>query len=272
MSKINVLSLQFTPVKADKQANLNKIKELIEKDGKSKYDLIVLPEFFDTGINITNNEVFQYAEEEKSSIILAELSQLAQKYSCYIHCGSICFKEKEKCFNRAYLLDRNGLIIAKYDKIHLFNYFGGNEGSYTTAGDKLCVIDTDFGKIGLATCFDIRFPQMFTHLTKMGAELFVLPATWQVLNKLEQEQKEQFIKNWQLMNTIRAYDNVAFLISANEVGATHPLFTGIGNSMIVNYDGTILKQADNTETSIMTTLDFSELRKARKTFPVEQLS
>ena len=266
-----VLSLQFTPVKADKIANLNIIKELIKKDEKDKYDLIVLPEFFDTGINITNEEIYNLAEEENSSIILKALSELAQKYKSYIHCGSICFKEKNKIYNRAYFLDRNGKILTKYDKIHLFNYFGGNEGAYTTAGEKLCTVNTDFGKIGLATCFDIRFPQMFHQLTKMGAELFVIPATWQYFNKISIDEKAHFINNWQLMNQSRAFDNVAFLITSNEVGATHPLFTGIGNSMIVNYDGSILAKADNTETSIYSELDFSALRKARKIFPVEQL-
>jgi len=267
-----VLSLQFTPVKADKITNLNKIKELIRKNGKDKYDLIVLPEFFDTGINLSNEEIYNLAEEENNSVILKTLSELAREYKTYIHCGSICFKEKNKIYNRAYFLDRNGKILTKYDKIHLFNYFGGNEGSYTTAGEKLITIDTDFGKIGFATCFDIRFPQMFYQLTKMGAELFVLPATWQYFNKVSVNEKKQFVDSWQLMNQARAFDNIAFLISSNEVGATHPLFTGIGNSMIVNHDGTILVNAETTETAIYSELNFSSLRKARKVFPIEHLS
>lgn len=267
-----ILSLQFTPIKADKIANLNKAKLLIENTCKKNYDLIVFPEFFDTGINITNEEIYELAEEEKNSIIIDNLSDLAKTYNSYIHCGAICFKEKDKIYNRTYLLDRKGEIVVKYNKIHLFNYFGGNEGSYTTAGETLSVVNADFGKIGLATCFDIRFPQMFYQLTKMGAELFVLPATWQVFNKISETEKTQFINNWQLMNKARAFDNVAFFVSANEVGQTHPLFTGIGNSMIVNYDGSVLAQADNIETAIYAQLDFPALRKARKAFPVGQLS
>lgn len=272
MDKIKVLSLQFTPVKADKITNIEKAKELIQEDGQEKYDLIVFPEFFDTGINLSNKEIYEYAEKENNSVILKELSQIAKKYDSYIHCGSVCFKENSKCYNRTYLLDRNGEIIAKYDKIHLFNYFGGNEGTYTTAGDKLCVVETDFGKIGLATCFDIRFPEMFTKLTKMGAELFVIPAAWLVVKKSPVSQKEMFVNNWQLISKTRAYDNVAFVITSNEVGDIHPMFEGVGNSMIVNFDGSVLNLANNCETSIYSELDFTELRNARKIFPVNSLN
>ena len=272
MSKVKILSIQFTPLKADKIANLGKIKKLIEEDGKESYDLITLPEFFDTGINITNKEVYEYAEREEGSIILKELSQLAIKYNSYIHCGSICFKANKKCYNRAYMLNRQGEIIAKYDKIHLFNYFGGNEGAYTTAGDKLCVVETDFAKIGLATCFDIRFPEMFTKLTKMGAELFIIPATWLVVNKSPISQKEQFITNWQLMSKIRAYDNVAYVVTSNEVGAIHPMFEAVGHSMIINYGGNVISQAKNEECAIFAEVDFSELKEARKIFPIHNIN
>ena len=271
-NKINILSLQITPQKADKQANIEKIKNLIEKDGKNNYDLIVLPEFFDTGIDLTNKEVYDYAEEEKNSPILKELSKLAIKYNTYIHCGSICFKENKKCYNRAYLLNREGTIIAQYDKIHLFNYFGGNEGTYTTAGDKLCVVETDFGKIGLATCFDLRFPEMFTKLTKMGAEIFVLPAAWLTLNKSPKEEKELIINNWKLISKARAYDNVSYVITTNEVGKTHPILEAIGNSMIIDFNGSVLSNAQNNECAISAQLDMQKLRAARKNFPIHTLN
>lgn len=268
---IKILSLQFTPKKADKYSNLEKAKHLIEENAQQTYDLIVFPEFFDTGIDLSNKEVFEYAEEENTSLILKELSKLAKQYKSYIHCGSICFKENSKCYNRTYILDRTGNIIAKYDKIHLFNYFGGNEGTYTTAGDKLCLVETDFCKIGLSTCFDIRFPEMYTKLTKMGAELFVIPAAWLTLKKASDTQKSDFIDNWQLMSKARAHDNVAFVVTANEVGDIHPMLEAIGHSMIINYDGKVLTQATGHECAIYQELDFSELKKARKSFPVHKL-
>ena len=83
MHKINVLSLQFTPISADKKQNIEKVKELIKNDGKDRYDIIVLPEFFDTGINITNEQVFELAEKEKNSFILSELSKIAKQYNLH---------------------------------------------------------------------------------------------------------------------------------------------------------------------------------------------
>ena len=271
-NKINVLSLQFTPIKADKLANIEKAKKLIIENGQNKYDLIVFPEFFDTGINLSNKEIFDYAEIENSSIVLQELSKLAKQYDSYVHCGSICFKENSKIYNRAYFLDRNGDIIAKYDKIHLFNYLGGNEGTYTTAGDKLCIVETDFGKIGLTTCFDTRFPEMFTKLTKMGAELFVIPAAWLMLKNSSKKQKDLYVNNWQLMLKARAYDNLAFVVSANEFGDVHPMLDGIGYSMIIDYEGCVLSQADDRECAIYQEIDFSLLRKARAKFPIDKIN
>lgn len=272
MDKIKVLSLQFTPIKADKKANIERIKELIKSSQHTNYDLIALPEFFDTGINISNKEVYELAETEKNSPVLEELSKLAKQYNSYIHCGSICFKEKNKVYNRSYLLNRDGSILTHYDKIHLFNYCGGNEGEYTTAGDKLCIVETDFGKIGLATCFDIRFPQMFTKLSQMGAELFIVPATWLVVKKSPSQQKEQITTNWRLISKARAYDNIAFVITANEVGSIHPMFEAIGNSMIINHDGVPLSIANDKEETIYAELDFEALRNARKIFPVNILN
>lgn len=271
MGKIKVLSLQFTPVKADKQANLKKIVSLIEQDGKSAYDLIVLPEFFDVGINLSNKEFCEFAEDDESGVIY-ELSKLAKKYNTYIHCGSILFKTDEGCKNCAILLDRKGAKVAQYNKIHLFDYLGGNEGAYTIAGSELCVVDTDFGKVGLATCFDLRFAQMFTELMKLGAEIFVVPAAWSVIDKVSEQDKKHFISNWQTITVARAYDNIAYIVTSNEVGNVRPMFEGIGNSMIVDFDGNVLANAGHLEKAIFAELDLKALRKMRKSFPIQKIS
>ena len=271
MDNVKILSLQFTPIKADKTANLDKVKTLISNTKEKTFDLIVLPEFFDTGFNLSNKEFIKYAECEDSSVVLKELAQIAKQYNSYIHCGSIIFKDEYKCFNRAYLLDRNGEIVSKYDKIHLFDYFGGNEGGYTTAGEKYVVAETDFGKIGFATCFDLRFADMFSTLCKLGAELFVVPAAWSVINKAPETYKTQYLKNWQMITCARAYDNVAYIVTSNEVGDVRPMFTGLGNSMIVDFEGNVLANAKDEETAISARLDFSALRKARQIFPIDNL-
>lgn len=273
MSKTSVLSMQFAPQKADKLANIETARNLISANGKSNYDLIVFPEFFDTGINLTNEQFFKLAETEANSVVLKELAEIAKEYNSYIHCGGILFKEGSKCVNRTYFLNRDGSIAAKYDKIHLFNYFGGNEGSYTYPGDKLKVVDTDFGKVGLAICFDLRYPAHFTKLIRMGAEIFVAPAAWSVVKSAPSDFKEQFLENWRTINKARAFDNAAFLVTANNAGDIHPMFNGIGHSMIVDFDGKILAEADDTSgKTIYAELDFEDLRAYRKRFPVGELN
>ncbi len=272
MTKIKILSMQFAPKKADKAFNLERVKKIIAEHGNQEYDLIVLPEFFDAGVNLSNKEFYEFAEDEKKSVVLKELAKVATNYNSYVHCGGVLFKEKGKCFNRTYLLDRNGEIAAKYDKIHLFSYFGGNEDSYTYPGDKIKVYEADFGKIGLAICFDLRYPQHFTNLVRQGAELFVVPAAWSVVKKATIEYKEQFIENWRTINKARAFDNAAFLVSANNAGDMHPMFNGIGHSMMVDFDGKILAEADEkSDKFIYSELDFGALRKYRERFPIGDL-
>lgn len=272
MSRICVLSMQFAPKKADKRANINKVRELIKNHGKNNYDLIVVPEFFDAGINLTNKQFVELAEVENASIVLSQLSEIAREYKSYVHCGGVLFKENGKCYNRTYVFNREGSVIAKYDKIHLFNYFGGNEGSYTYPGDKIKVVDTDFGKIGLAICFDLRYPEHFTKLVRQGAEIFVVPAAWSVVKKAPEDYKKQFIENWRTINKARAFDNAAFLVTANNAGDMHPMFNGIGHSMIVDYEGKIYQEADEKpEKTIYAELDFEALRKYRERFPVGDL-
>jgi predicted amidohydrolase len=76
---------------------------------------------------------------------------------------------------------------------------------------------------------------MFTKLTKMGAEIFVLPAAWLTLNNSPKEEKELIINNWKLISKARAYDNVSYVITANEVGKTHPILEAIGNSVMFSF-------------------------------------
>lgn len=272
MKRVSVVSLQFAPIKANAIENCKKVKNLLENLKDDAYDLIVLPEFFNAGINMTNEEFFEYAEVESNSVVLSKMAEVARKYNSYVLCGSVLFREGKKLLNRSYLLNRHGSVEVKYDKIHLFNYFGGTEGGYTYPGEQVCVAKTDFGVLGLATCFDLRFPEHFLKLVKRGAQIITLPAAWSIVNKATPEYKSQFIKNWRTLCSARALDCNAFFVSSNNAGDIHPLFKGIGNSMIIDFDGKILAQAGETpDIAIKAVLDIEALKKSRKVFPVEKL-
>ena len=93
-------------------------------------------------------------------------------------CGTIIEKEGDKLYNTSYMLDRHGQIEGKYRKIHLFNYMGGREGEFLTAGEETVVVNTDIGRIGMSVCFDIKFPLHSRELMKKGAQIIVSPTAW----------------------------------------------------------------------------------------------
>ena len=153
-----ILNIQFTPKAGDKEANLNKVKEFVSGYCDKPLDLIVIPEFFSTAID--DKSMINEPEDENGGIVTAFLKDLAVRYNTNIICGSVMEKSGDKLFNTCFVLDRHGEIAGKYRKIHLFNYFGGNEGTYTTAGDKPFVAALDFARVGVSLCFDIKFPMI----------------------------------------------------------------------------------------------------------------
>lgn len=270
---IRVISLQFLPEKANIKANLNKIDELLEKSGEKSYDLILVPEFFNTGINLTNKQFTDYAEPEDASVSLDYFQRAAKKYNSYIVCGSFLVKKSDGVYNTSYVVDRNGTKAGEYSKIHLFDYFGGNEGAYTKPGKEITVLDTDFGKLGLGICFDLRFADHFTKLLKKGAEVITIPAAWSTLNSATPDFLDNFIDNWKLFARARALDNLACLVTSNICGKANHFLSSIGYSSIINFDGKVLKDALQDEyTSITAELNLKALREARKNFPIQKLT
>lgn len=265
-SKVRVISVQTCPKIGQRDKNLNKVKELIEINSNLKPDLVVVPEFFNTGVCVP--EFKKLAESEHNSLTLQFFSEIAKKYDTYIVVGSIIEKDEDKLYNTSWLLDRKGEITAKYRKIHLFDSFGGDENQYIEYGDQYVVADTDFGKVGLATCFDVKFPKHFVELVSRGAEIVVLPAAWGKTNDMLDTGRE----NWILTNRVRALDNLVYFISSDLCGKIDSTFSLCGHSMIVDPAGRVLADAGDKEGCICTELDMNFLRNLRTQFDVKKLA
>lgn len=246
----HLLSIQFEPKLGDKQANLNKITEIISKNSKPA-DLIILPEFFSTGIH--HESMVNSPEDENGGEVIEILSNIAKEYKTNIIAGSVIEKSENHLYNTSFALDRNGKIIDKYRKIHLFNYFGGTEGERITAGNQTKVINFDFAPVGLSICFDIRYPLHFRQLIEAGAELIVCPTAWCALH----EEKQRQISLWRSFNIARASENLVYFMSSNGTGEINDFITNTGNSLIVSPYGEILADAEERECSISAEVDFS---------------
>ena len=136
-----ILNIQLKSLMGDKEINLKKVEHYIKFNKDKKLDLVVMPEFFSTNIDYDKSP-----EDENGGETIKFIQKLAKEYNTNIVAGSVVRKIGDKQFNTSFAIDRNGEIIAKYDKIHLFNYMGGTEGKTISAGDKIAVAHFDFAK------------------------------------------------------------------------------------------------------------------------------
>ena len=262
-----ILNIQYSPKLGDKFYNCNKIGEIISDNSKEGLDLVIMPEFFTTGID--DSAFVNSPEIEKSSSTLLYFSELARQFGTNIICGTIIEKDIDgKLYNTSYALDRKGAIVGKYRKIHLYNYFGGNEGKKITAGSTPAVVNFDFAKVGMSVCFDIRYPLLYKNLIKMGAEIIISPSAWCTLTSTNKEEMNDFINCWRALNVARASESLVYFITSNLVGKSNPYLYSIGNSMIVNPLGKILQNGQNSECAIFEKLDMSLVRILKREYPI----
>lgn len=260
MTKVNVISIQICPKVGRREKNLEKVGEFIDKHSHLNPDLVLMPEFFNTGVSVP--EFKKLAETEESSETLAYFKEKARKYNTYILTGAIIEKDGDRLYNTSWLLNRNGEIAGKYRKIHLYDSFGGTENQYCSYGDSLSVVETDFGKIGMSVCFDIKFPNHFVQLVKQGAEIIVEPAAWCLPNGTD---------NWVTMNKARALDNMVYFCSSNLCGKIDSNLTSCGHSMIVAPNGQVLSDALEDEGIAAAQIDMNYLRLLRSQFDLNRL-
>lgn len=266
-----ILNIQVKPIIGNKELNLKKIEHYIKKYSDKNLDLVVFPEFFSTGIS--HEQFLNYPEDENGGDTIAFIQELAKKYNTNIIAGTVIEKSADKLYNTSFIIDRNGNIIDKYRKIHLFNYMGGTEGERITPGDREVVVDFDFGKVGLGICFDIRYPLHYNKLIKKGADIIVLPTAWVIPNEIYDDPKTlQYAQEmWIAMNRTRAYDNMVYVISSNQTKRANDMFSSIGHSVIISPAAEIIANAKNDECAIYADIDLDVVKYYRQIYPIAQI-
>ena len=260
MAKINVTLLQ-TKVYADKKKNIEEVAKYMEIAAKGKADIVTLPEMFNCPYQTSNFPV--YAEPEGGESWQA-LSSLAKKYGVYLSAGSMPESESGHTYNTAYAFDRMGRQIAKHRKMHLFdiNVEGGQffkESDTLTAGNRITVFDTEFGKMGLCVCYDMRFPELARLMALEGAKVFIVPGAFNMTTGPA---------HWEIMFRCRALDNQAYTIGTAPARDATSGYVSWGHSIIVSPWGDVLSQLDEKEGYISYTIDLAEVERVRKELPL----
>ncbi len=221
---------------------------------ESDADLVVLPELWPNG-------GFTYLLWESTAETLAgrlveRLMDAARSASVVLHGGSFIERHDDGSLtNTAVVIDRDGSLRAVYRKIHLFGFTDG-EPKYLVGGDEIVVVDTSVGRLGLATCYDLRFPEMFRQLTDDESDVFVVPAAWPAPR----------IAHWSVLARARAIENQLPLIAVNTAG-THGGVTMGGASLVVDALGATLAEAGDGEQVIRAEIDLAHTRDWRERFP-----
>lgn len=266
-----ILNIQIKPKIGDKDNNLKRVEHFIKINSDKKLDLVVFPEFFSTGVN--NKAFSEQPEDENGGATIAYVSELSKKYNTNIVAGSVVEKIGEKSYNTTFVINRQGEIVGKYRKIHLYNVMGGKEDEVFTAGNEYVTVDLDFAKIGLASCFDLRYSLQFRELAKLGAEIIVLPAAWIVPTELYQDKESlNFAQDtWLSMNKVRAFDNLVYMVSSNQTKDINGRVSAIGNSVIVAPTSQILANAKDDQCAVYADIDVEIVKYYKAIYPIANL-
>ena len=263
-----ILCIQINSVMNDKTSNLNKVENLLEQNKDKQLDMVLVPEFFSTNIAYE-----KYPEDEKGGQTIEKMCEFARKYNTNIVAGSVVRRVEDKYYNTSFAINRQGEIIASYDKIHLYNYMGGNEGAFTSEGNKIVTVDFDFAKVGLAICFDVRYPLHFNKLLKENVDIITLPTARLIPAEVYENQNalDNAKTMWYALNRTRAYDNLVYMVVSNQCGHVNNQLLALGNSMILAPNAEVISSIDDKEGAIYSQIDIQYVKLMRSIYPIAKI-
>ncbi|WP_252187837.1 carbon-nitrogen hydrolase family protein [Anaeromonas frigoriresistens] len=249
-------------VQEEKKKNLLKAKQLINEASELGADIIILPEMFNCPYDNTFFE--EYSENEKNSKTLKFISNIAQEISKYIIAGSIPENEDGKVYNTSYAFDREGNIIAKHRKVHLFDIDvkGGvtfKESDVLSRGNEYTVFETEYCKIGLQICYDIRFPELSRLMVEEGAKLIITPASFNMTTGPA---------HWKDLFKVRALDNQVYTLGCSGALNKEASYNSYGHSIIVSPWGDIINNLEFEEGIIIEEIDLDKINEIREQLPL----
>lgn len=261
MEKIKIAAIQMSTV-ADKMENVRTVKTYLEKIKDENPDFVILPEMFCCPYQTENFPI--YAEKEGGPV-WQQLSGYAKQYGIYLIGGSMPEKDAEgNVYNTSYIFDREGKQIGKHRKVHLFDIDvkGGQtfkESDTLTAGDSDTVFDTEFGKIGVMLCFDIRFPELSRMMVNDGAKVIFVPAAFNMTTGPA---------HWELSFRTRALDNQIYMVGCAPARDVSAGYISWGHSIVTDPWGRVTDMLDEKKGILLAELDMDYEEQVREELPL----
>lgn len=250
------------------QANLEQARGLLEQAAAQGARLALLPECF-AAFGNKDLAGIGAAEFDGSGPIRPFLSEQARRLGLWIIAGSIPLPAEPggKPFAACLVIDDQGVQQARYDKLHLFDV-DVPDGTRTyresrdyVAGDRLVLVDTPVGRVGLSICYDLRFAELYLALRRQGADLLVVPSAFTAVTGAA---------HWDVLLRARAIETQCYILAANQ-GGCHPNGREtFGHSCLIDPWGSVLASLDSGPGLICETLDPNHLKRIREEMPVAE--
>jgi predicted amidohydrolase len=245
-------------------ANADAAVRLIGEARSAGCHYVLTPEM--TNVMAANrDQLFGAIVEENADTTLATLRELARKLGIFLHVGSLAIRlSPERAANRSFLVDPRGEIVARYDKIHMFDVDLGGGESYRESnsyrpGESAVLADLPWGRLGLTVCYDLRFPALYRALAEAGATMLTIPSAF--------TQKTGEAGHWHVLTRARAIENGCFVFAAAQGGRHENGRETYGHSLIIDPWGRILAEGGSEPGVVMAEIDPAEVAKARGRIP-----
>lgn len=260
MNKFRLALCQINVID-DKKANIKKAMEMIAISAQNGANIVVLPEMFNCPYD--NSKFKEYAETRDKSQTLDAISKSAKENNVTIVAGSIPELDNNELFNSCFIFDNDGEIIGNYRKMHLFDIdteeIRFKESDVLNAGNMIEVFDTKFARIGVAICYDMRFPELIRIMTLKDSDLIIIPGAFNMTTGPA---------HWELLIRSRAVDNQLFVAAASPARNENLSYVAYGNSMIVDPWGNICSRAGEKEEIIYADINRDKIQKVRRELPL----
>ena len=267
MNQYRVSAIQMVSSN-DLQSNLAEAERLVAAAALDGAQLVVLPETF-AMFSTRAQKPLGMQEASAGAVIRPFISALAKRLGIWIVAGTIpvAVEDSEQVLSSCFVFDDQGKEQGCYNKIHLFDVdVADSQGSYREsdtflAGNDVVVVDTPFGRLGLAICYDIRFPEFFRAIFAQGVDLIAIPAAFTLLTGKA---------HWLPLLQARAIENQCYIIGANQGGDHTPSRSTSGDSVIIDSWGKVLASKEKGAGYASAEVDLDELAKHRKSMSIQQ--
>ncbi|HNY00635.1 MAG TPA: carbon-nitrogen hydrolase family protein [Oscillospiraceae bacterium] len=245
---------------SEKTATLDKAERMVREAAEAGANVAALPEMF--ACPYARGYFDAFAEPADGDTV-RRMSCWAREYGVYLIGGTIPERDGEKLYNTCFVFDRQGAVVARHRKTHLFDVdiAGGirfRESDYFAPGDDICVFDTEYGVMGAAVCFDMRFPELIRAMAKRGAETILVPAQFNTTTGPA---------HWELIVRMRAVDNEVFFAAVSAARSKDFKYQCWGHSTVAGPFGDVLATCDETEQTVFCDIDLAEVDRVRRQLP-----